>query len=445
MRSSPRSSFRSSLAVVSLATISGCSFATHFEDFSTEAGPLTCASEVLAEGTTAIFTTTDGTNGWNTSCGGDTSPDVAFEFTAPTTTYYRVTTAGSAFDTVLAVREPVCDPSANEYVCNNDADSLPTSEVILPIAQDERVLIVVDGNASSGDGQLLVERVACPSEAVGLSSSVNHTTVARPNDHTGACGGGGGDHPYRFVPEVDGLYRFSAIKNATQTRVALYVDAGVECGGTSLGCNAGADGRSEVDRQLTAGVPVTVWVDALDAGSDGAYTLSVEPVADFDCTNLPMLSNSSPTMDTLAATDPHHLSTSCASTSVWWLGRTDPAEIRNFPDKSYSFDTIAVGAGCGGSCQVTVVAHFPFAAEVLTGSSCRGPVESCSAPAADMTDPLAPVWTQTLYVSGVFTGQDAHRQLIIDRILEDYQGGPPIPPLPQSDDVTITLMCFGIC
>lgn len=439
MRSWPRSS----LSFLSLLTISGCSFATHFEDYTVESGPLVCSTSVMSEGVTELFSTVDAVNAFDTSCGGGTSPDVVFEFTAPATTYYRVTTAGSSFDTTLAVRQASCDPTATEYACNNDDGVLPTSEVIVPIARNERVLVLVDGNSAQGDGQVLVERISCPADALSLDTPVNHTTVARPNDHTGACGGAGGDHAYRFVPEADGMYSIRAIKTASQTRVAVYVDAGPECGGQSLGCNAGADGRSEVVRFLQGGEPFTVWVDALDAATDGGYTLAIEARPDSFCEGFTALAMGV-NVDSIPETGAHQFSTSCAGTSVWWNGRTDPAEVHEFPDRSFTFETVEIGPGCGGGCNVEITAHFPFAAEILDGTSCGGPVRACGSGAIDETDPLIPIWTQTLDVPSVQTGQDKFKHLIIDRLIHDYQGGAVYVP-PTSDDVTINIVCYAFC
>lgn len=440
-----RPRLRRPLATLALASLAGCSFATHFEDFEVEAGPLPCASGPLVEGVAQPIDTTDGTNAFSASCGGDASPDTAFEFTAPATTYYRVTTAGSGFDTVLSVRAPSCSASAVEYACNNDTGGLPSSEVIVPIDQDERVLIVVDGNVAQGMGQVTVDRIACPPDTVEASTPINHTTVGRPNAHGGSCGGGGNDHAYRFVATTSGIYAFRAIKNASQTRVAVYVESGPECGGPALGCNAGTDGRAEVVRYVAAGDPVTVWVDALDPSTDGAYTLSVEPRPSVVCGDGPSIPASGMVTDAVPLTKGHNFSTSCAATSVWWNGRTNPTDVHEFPDRTYAFQTGSVPSGCGGACTMTITAHFPFAAEILQGATCAGPVETCAVPTGDFTDPLVPVWTQQFNVPFVLQGGDVDRRLIIDRLIDDYQGGPPLPPPPQADDVSIELLCFGIC
>lgn len=76
------------------------------------------------------------------SCGGASAAEKTFLYTAPATGTYSIDTGGSAFDTVLYVREGSC--SGTELACNDDANGV-SSRVTVSLAAGERVAIVVDG------------------------------------------------------------------------------------------------------------------------------------------------------------------------------------------------------------------------------------------------------------------------------------------------------------
>ena len=209
----------------------------------------------------------DGSTG---SCGGDGSPDMAFEWVAPLSDYFRFHTLGSSFDTVLYLRDG-CD--GDEIACNNNAVGVASSEVIEHFDKGSRAIVVVDGNAGEyGEFALGVERVTCP--AVDLTGRtfpiMNLTTEGGPDIHGGACGGAG--HPekaFRWTPPIDGLYRFRAHSGAFEP--AVYLEDGPICGGTELACN----GRGAmVTRALRSDRPVTIIVDG--ASGRGDFSLYVD-------------------------------------------------------------------------------------------------------------------------------------------------------------------------
>ncbi|MCC6873211.1 MAG: hypothetical protein IT378_02790 [Sandaracinaceae bacterium] len=84
--------------------------------------------------------------------GGD-APDLAFTWTAPAAGDYRVSTMGSAIDTVLSVLGPDCDP-VGELACNDDQSPLSTSSVTVTLADGESIVIVIgayDADLATGE------------------------------------------------------------------------------------------------------------------------------------------------------------------------------------------------------------------------------------------------------------------------------------------------------
>lgn len=78
------------------------------------------------------------------SCGSGTAPDVAWTWTAPYAGTFRITTDGSAFDTVLDVDEPTCDV-VTEFACDNDGGMGTQSSVEVTLDAGEQVTINLDG------------------------------------------------------------------------------------------------------------------------------------------------------------------------------------------------------------------------------------------------------------------------------------------------------------
>jgi glucose/arabinose dehydrogenase len=79
------------------------------------------------------------------SCGGggNNAPDASFRFTAPVSGTYQIATAGSAFDTVLYVRNATCGGA--QLACNDDANGTLQSLVSVALSAGQSVVIIVDG------------------------------------------------------------------------------------------------------------------------------------------------------------------------------------------------------------------------------------------------------------------------------------------------------------
>lgn len=79
--------------------------------------------------------------------------DWGWTWTAPATGGYTFNTAGSDFDTVLAIHSGGCgDPL---LACNDDASfDIETSEVYVELAEGDQLVIVVDGANEYEDGDI---------------------------------------------------------------------------------------------------------------------------------------------------------------------------------------------------------------------------------------------------------------------------------------------------
>ncbi|WP_437784086.1 MXAN_6577-like cysteine-rich protein [Sorangium sp. So ce1097] len=96
-----------------------------------------------------------------TECGAVESADAGYAFTAPVTGDYVFDTYGSAFDTVLHVRDGSC--RGPQLACNDDT-RIEQSEVTVTLEAGQTVVVVVDGfrNTSAGAFTLNVRRAVPP-------------------------------------------------------------------------------------------------------------------------------------------------------------------------------------------------------------------------------------------------------------------------------------------
>ena len=96
---------------------------------------------------------------WSTSCDltGHESPDLAYEWTPSVTRSYRISSAGSDFDTVLAVYAADC---STELYCNDDGGEPledgtgSTSEVVGTFTGGTTYIVVIQGFYSHESGSV---------------------------------------------------------------------------------------------------------------------------------------------------------------------------------------------------------------------------------------------------------------------------------------------------
>jgi len=95
------------------------------------------------------------------SCGGN-GAEVVRSFVAPQGGCWRVSTAGSTFDTVLYVRS-ACDAPDSELACNDDAEGLQ-SEVELEAQEGSTYYVFVDGYNAGAQGAYTLSVQPCGDE-----------------------------------------------------------------------------------------------------------------------------------------------------------------------------------------------------------------------------------------------------------------------------------------
>lgn len=104
----------------------------------------------VALGSPIATGTTNGlSNDYQPSCvSTSNAPDAAYSWTAPASGTFVIGTAGSAFDTVLEIRDGNTGASLG---CNDDSNSSLQSSVAVNLVANQSVVIVIDGY-SSGSG-----------------------------------------------------------------------------------------------------------------------------------------------------------------------------------------------------------------------------------------------------------------------------------------------------
>lgn len=334
----------------------------------TEAQLLNVGSEVFAG------TTTGSGDDFDASCFSGAGDDLAIEWIAPADDYYRFTTAGSTYDTALALIEEQC--AGSELACNADP-STPQVEIVHFVAEDERVVVILDGKlGAAGDVVLSVEPVACPGLDLSDQGFPVELSTQNQGDNSAACDGAGtNDRALRFTPSSDGLYRFSA--TSADFGAIVSVETGPICGGPALGC--GFSSRSgepgELVRQLSEGEPVTVFVD----GGSGTFELDIEDISALaSCPSEAsgiLLDGAMPPVEGSLEDAVHLLTGSCAPTGDFDpLASFAPLVERSFP--------VSVDLGEDLSCALNVTSPAPFAAYLLQGGQCAGPELECVVEAA---------------------------------------------------------------
>jgi hypothetical protein len=178
---------------------------------------------------------------------------------------------------VLYLRD---DCLGTELACNDDGPIDETSSVTLTLAQDDAVVVVVDGaGLESGNYDVNVELDSCPDADIGstVPQSLAGTTVGGIDQAVGSCGTNGGspDVAYTFTAPVTGLYQLDTQGSDFDTR--LYVYDGATCAGTELGCDDddGPGTTSLLLLDLVEDQLVTIVLDAHN-GQDGNYDLNID-------------------------------------------------------------------------------------------------------------------------------------------------------------------------
>ena len=235
---------------------------------------------------------------------------------------YRISTEGSSFDTVLALREPTCDDDREGVLqCHDDvvAGEVRWSRITRAFEAGAAVLIAVDGYGAddAGEVRLTIERaeglcedgedddgdgevdcddsdcdqapacrgIECPGETIDdVGARINGSTDSRGGDALApqsalgdaSCGNGGGGAPeavYGFTAPRDGRYEFSLEGSRFDT--VLYA-RDRWCTGAEIACDddGAGDGASKLTLELEEGRRIVLVIDGFDDAS-GPFLLTV--------------------------------------------------------------------------------------------------------------------------------------------------------------------------
>jgi len=211
--------------------------------------------------------------------GPHTTPDAVYAYAAGADGGIDISLCGSSYDTKLFVYENVATPGA-PHACNDDACSLQSELLGVPVTAGNTYYIVVDGySGATGVYTLAVDAAAggsCDDDLVDLGDVVCGTPTLASGDTLGAnnwCGNAAGDAHYSFNALVDGEYVISLCNGTTafDTYLRLYDDA---CCGNSIATSDDSCGAvSEITTTLTAGT-YYVHVEGYSA-NEGLFDLDI--------------------------------------------------------------------------------------------------------------------------------------------------------------------------
>ncbi len=118
--------------------------------------PLAITDVGAISGTTLGFA-----NDYGASCSGAGGADVVYTLVPAVNATLCLSTAGSAFDTVLSVRS-ICDDPLAEFACNEDANLTLQSEVEIEVTGGVTYYVIVDGFSLSAAGDYVLDVAAGP-------------------------------------------------------------------------------------------------------------------------------------------------------------------------------------------------------------------------------------------------------------------------------------------
>lgn len=362
------------------------------------------------------------------SCGGVTGNEAAYLFTAPAAGTYSFDTFGSAFESILYVRDGACD--GPELACGSQG-------LLVDLAAGQQIAVFVDSAFASGDFELHIAALGgeCPDTDLGSSvpQSVSGNTNSSDNTIAGSCGGDfSPDDVYLFTAPQAALYQFDTFGSALDS--VLYVRDG-GCGGAELGCNddvSAGDADSRVVEGLAAGQVVAV---AVDGNGLGAYDLNIDIVPCPDEV-APGLTPQSIAGSTAIGIDKLHPS----------CGAAGPAD--ESPDHAYSFTAPVAGTYTFD----TLGAAFNTVLYVLDGPACNAPETACNDDylfdqGSALSVPLEANETVIVVVDGTFAQEGAYTLGInqLDGTCPDADLGNALPAVASDSTATADNAGSGSC
>ncbi len=362
------------------------------------------------------------------SCGGGTGNEAAYLFTAAAAGTYSFDTFGSAFESILYVRDGACD--GPELACGSEG-------LLVDLAAGQQVAVFVDSAFASGDFELHIASLGgeCPNTDLGntVPQSASGNTNSSDNTIAGSCGGDfSPDDVYLFTAPQAALYQFDTFGSALDS--VLYLRDG-GCGGPELDCNddvSVGDADSRVVQGLAAGQVVAV---AVDGNGQGAYDLNIDVVPCPDEV-APSVAPQSIAGSTAIGIDKLHPS----------CGQAGPND--ESPDHAYSFTAPVTGTYTFD----TLGAPFDTVLYVLDGPACNAPETACNDNylfdlGSALSVPLVANETIIIVVDGTFLDEGAFTLDInqLDGVCPDADLGNALPAVASDSTATADNAGSGSC
>lgn len=296
-----------------------------------------------------------------------------------------VRTAGSTFDTVLAVYTGSAVNALTQIGANDDAGSSLQSQVIFNAVSGTTYQIAVDGydtavgnislslTASAGGGtppanDNFASRIAIPGATNSVSGATDNATK-EPGEPNHAGNPGGRSAWWSWTAPSNGLYTVHTAGSAFDTLLAVYTGSAVNAL-TEVASNDNAGGalQSHVTFSAQSGTSYQIAVD----GSGGAFgrvqlsvgpaVLTLPPANDSFASRLTLTgTNATGTVVTTAATketgEPDHAGNS-GGRSVWWTWTAPAAGTLTLTTAGSGFNTLlAVYTGSAVGSLTPVVSN----------------------------------------------------------------------------------------
>jgi hypothetical protein len=317
---------------------------------------------------------------------GQTSHSVWWSWTAPYSGPAAVSTAGSSFDTVLAVYTGTSVSALGKIGENDDGEGLKTSAVSFTAAAGTTYMIAVDGfGDATGNITLAVSQPAAsgpPNDAFANRSTLSGSNVSVSASNAGATretqepSHAGYEATksvwWTWTAPSGGRVTIDTKGSSIDTLLAVYTGSTLsQLGGVAADDQSGGNNTSQVRFTAVQGTTYQIAVDGWQ-GDAGGIVLSVtlEQTTGPDNDNLAtarQISGSSGSDTgtnqnaTAEAGEPAHAG-SAATRSIWWRWTAPASGAVRWNTIGSSFDTV-LGVYSGGSVQ----ALTPIASDDQSG------------------------------------------------------------------------------
>lgn len=251
--------------------------------------PPTCPTADLGEALGAGVAQGDTTGGEARMVGpcGGWGPEQSFQWRAPAADTYAFDTVGSAYDTVLYLRDGCAGAplDCNAEIFGNPRDDVPiqrVSRVSRALEAGAEITVVVDGEGVTPEGAFVLNIWGLGAECgdADLGSAVGPGVAEGDNDaaptrYAADCATTARDRTLRWQAPAAGRWRFDTAGSEHDT--VLWI-LGATCLGPALACNDDAGGlQSQVEVELVAGQAIIVAVAGF-RGRAGHWVLNITRV-----------------------------------------------------------------------------------------------------------------------------------------------------------------------